>query len=170
MEPACGNLRSFLEPEFGNLRSSPPASKSAFCDHWTTAVFGQILAGRSLLEQDFGNLQASRPASKSAFWDYWEMGVLGQILTGSLLELWRLLEASGKPLGSLWEASGKPLGSSGQTPGNRRAAASSARRPENTKAQAFFKARFSQSDASSRTPFLVTLKLYFAFLTLGTSF
>ena len=115
MEPACGNLRSFLEPEFGNLRSSPPASKSAFCDHWTTAVFGQILAGRSLLEPDFGNLQASRPASKSAFWDYWEMGVLGQILTGSLLEpdfgtlaasgsLW---EASGKPLGSLWEAPGK---------------------------------------------------------------
>ena len=67
-------------------------------------------------------------------------------------------------------ASGKLVESSGQTPGNRRAPASSARRPENTKAQAFFADRFSQSDASSRTLFLVTLKLYFAFLKLGMSF
>ena len=67
-----------------------------------------------------------------------------------------------KPLGSFWEAS--------KTSGNGRAPVSSAQRPENTKAQAFLGERFSQSDAASRTPFLVTLKLYFAFLKLGTSF
>ena len=112
----------------------------------------------------FCNLAASRPAIKGAFWDYWETAVFepkpGREPFGA-----RVWQFGGfwKPLGSSWKASGK-------LPGNRRAAASSARRPENTKAQAFFRERFSQSDASSRTPFLVTLKLYFAFLKLGTSF
>ena len=67
-----------------------------------------------------------------------------------------------KPLGSFWEAS--------KTSGNGRAPVSSARRPENIKAQAFFKASFYQSDASSRTPFVVTWELYFAFLKLETAF
>ena len=56
------------------------------------------------------------------------------------------------------------------TPGNRCTPVSSARRPENTKAQAFFRESFSQSNASSRKPFLLTWKLFFAFLKLPTSF
>ena len=49
---------SRLEPDFGNLRASQAASKSAFWIYWETAVFGQILAG-SLSEPDFGTLRAS---------------------------------------------------------------------------------------------------------------
>ena len=62
-----------------------PAIKSAFWDHWETAVLGQILA-RSPLEPEFGTLVAWNPAIKSPFWDHWETAVLGQILAGRLLE------------------------------------------------------------------------------------
>jgi len=55
------------------------AIKSAFWDHWETAVLGHILA-RSLLEPDFGTLVAWSPAIKRAFWDPWETAVFGQIL------------------------------------------------------------------------------------------
>ena len=142
---------SLLEPDFGNLRASRPAIKTAFCDYWETARFGPN-PGREPFGARFWQFGGFRAASKNAFWNYWEMTVVGQILAGSRLEpdcgnfagFW-------KPLGSFWEAS--------KTPGNGRAPVSSAPRLENTKAQAFFKARVSRSDASSWKPFWVTLEL-----------
>ena len=68
-----------------HFQGSKLAVKSAFWDHWETAVLGNILA-RRLLEPDFGTLAACGPAIKSAFWDHWATAVLGQILAGSLLE------------------------------------------------------------------------------------
>ena len=70
---------------FCHLRAFGPAIKSAFWDHWETAVLGQILA-RSLLEANFCHLRAFGPAIKSAFWDHWEMADLGQILARSFME------------------------------------------------------------------------------------
>ena len=165
--PVCGQILagSLLEPDFGNLAAAGPQLKTPSKTIGKRPVLGQILAG-SLLEPDFGNLAASGPQVKAPSKTIGKRPFSAKSWPGAfwsqILAVGRRLGASGKLLGSVWEPS--------KTAGNVRAPASSARRPKNTKAQAFFTERFSQSDASSRTPFLVTLKLNFAFLKLGKSF
>ena len=60
--------------------------------------------------------QVTAPSGIIGKWAFWAKAWPGAFWS-QILVLWRLLEASGKPLGSLWEASGKPLGSLGEAPG-----------------------------------------------------
>ena len=144
---------------FGGFRA---AIKTAFWDYWEMARFGPN-PGREPFRARFSPFGGFWAAIKTAFWNYWETARFGPNPGRGPFgaRFWHFADFW-KPLGSFWEAS--------KTPGNGRAAGSSARRPENTKAQACFKASFSQSDASSRTPFVVTWELSFAFLKLETAF
>ena len=62
---------AFWKPDFGTLAACRPAIKSAFRDHWETALLGQLLA-RSLLEANFCPLrafaEAQRPAAGAREW------------------------------------------------------------------------------------------------------
>ena len=162
--PVLGQILagSLLGPDFGNLPASGPQLKPPSGMIGKRARFGPN-PGREPFGAKFWPFGGFRAAIKTAFWDYWEMACFGPNPGREPFgaRFWHFADFW-KPLESFWEAS--------KTPGNGRAPGSSARRPENTKAQAFFKASFSQSDASSRTPFVVTWELYFAFLKLETAF
>ena len=56
---------AFWKPDFGTLVACRPAIKSAFRDHWETALLGQLLA-RSLLEANFCPLRAFAEAQRMA--------------------------------------------------------------------------------------------------------
>ena len=99
--PGKSPLEAILEPNFGHSAASSPAIKSAFWDHWETAVLGQILAG-SLLEPNFGPLAASRPGIQNAFWDYFLRPFWAKSWPDSLCCFWRpRLPSKNQPSGSI---------------------------------------------------------------------
>ena len=76
--PVLGQILagSLLEPDFGNLAASGPASKTAFWDYWETARFGSN-PGREPFGAKFWQFGGFRAAIKTAFWDYWETARFG---------------------------------------------------------------------------------------------
>ena len=157
---------SRLDPNFENLAASGPASERAlwpfWAKSWPGAFWSQILAIWRLLgrnEKRLLELLGNGPC--------WAKSWPGA-LWSKILAICRCLEAFGKLLGSFWQTPGNRRQK--RAPGNRRAPVPSARRPENTKAQAFFTEKLFPVERVEPEAVFAHFELYFAFLKRPTSF